>query len=161
MTQQPLATLALVGALTLAGVALAQTIVPGTTATLLGTQTADQVKIIGGTIDGTAIGAGAPASGAFTSLTASGAVNFSGGALTLPAQAANTTLANATGSSAAPAAVATPLLYPKTTFRNLLDNGAFNLYQRGTTAVPSINTTATYHADRWAGFANNAGASVT
>lgn len=46
-------------------------------------------------------------------------------------------------------------------YRNLLDNGSFNTYQRGTTAVSSINTTATYHADRWAGYANNGSASVT
>jgi hypothetical protein len=45
-------------------------------------------------------------------------------------------------------------------FRNLLDNSAFNIYQRGTTAVTAINTTATYHADRWAGYANTGAASV-
>lgn len=50
---------------------------------------------------------------------------------------------------------------PALNFRNILDNGAFNLYQRGTTAVTSINTTATYHADRWAGYANNGSASAT
>lgn len=46
-------------------------------------------------------------------------------------------------------------------FRNLLDNSAFNIYQRGTTAVSAINTTATYHADRWAGYANTGAASAT
>jgi hypothetical protein len=46
-------------------------------------------------------------------------------------------------------------------FRNLLDNSAFNIYQRGTTALTGVNTTATYHADRWAGYANAGGASVT
>lgn len=50
---------------------------------------------------------------------------------------------------------------PAGNFRNLLDNGRFDLYQRGTTAVTSVNTTATYHADRWAGYANTGGASVT
>lgn len=37
-------------------------------------------------------------------------------------------------------------------FINLLDNGTFNTYQAGTTAVTGITSTATYHADRWAGF---------
>jgi hypothetical protein len=46
-------------------------------------------------------------------------------------------------------------------FRNLLDNSAFNIYQRGTTAVTAINTTATYHADRWAGYANTGAASLS
>lgn len=36
--------------------------------------------------------------------------------------------------------------YPK----NLLDNGNFNISQRGTTTVSSITTTATYLQDRWA-----------
>lgn len=45
--------------------------------------------------------------------------------------------------------------------RNLLDNGGFNVAQRGTTAVSSINTTATYLWDRWAGYANTGAASVT
>jgi len=35
-------------------------------------------------------------------------------------------------------------------FRNLLDNGNFNISQRGTTTVTSITTTATYLQDRWA-----------
>lgn len=35
-------------------------------------------------------------------------------------------------------------------FRNLVDNGAFNIAQRGTTTVSSITTTATYLHDRWA-----------
>ena len=38
-------------------------------------------------------------------------------------------------------------------FKNLLDNPIFNFYQRGTTAITGITTTATYHADRWAGVA--------
>lgn len=46
-------------------------------------------------------------------------------------------------------------------FKNLLDNGRFDIYQRGTTAVTGVNTTATYHADRWAAFASAAGASIT
>lgn len=50
---------------------------------------------------------------------------------------------------------------PSLNFRNVLDNGAFNLYQRGTTAVTSIAATATYHADRWAAYSNNGSASVT
>ena len=37
-------------------------------------------------------------------------------------------------------------------FKNLVDNSNFNIYQRGTTAVTTITTTATYHADRWAGY---------
>jgi len=37
-------------------------------------------------------------------------------------------------------------------FKNLVDNSNFNVYQRGTTAVTTITTTATYHADRWAGY---------
>ena len=35
-------------------------------------------------------------------------------------------------------------------FRNLIDNGNFNISQRGTTTVSSITTTATYLQDRWA-----------
>lgn len=35
-------------------------------------------------------------------------------------------------------------------FVNLLDNGAFNISQRGTTAVTGVTTTATYLQDRWA-----------
>ena len=35
-------------------------------------------------------------------------------------------------------------------FVNLLDNGNFNIAQRGTTTVSSITTTATYLQDRWA-----------
>lgn len=57
--------------------------------------------------------------------------------------------------------VSPALTEPAPNFRNLLDNGAFNIYQRGTTAVTGINTTATYHADRWAGYANTGAASVT
>ena len=66
------------------------------------------------------------------------------------------TLLNLTGGF-----VSQSLVAPPVTYRNLLDNGAFNVYQRGTTAVTGVNTTATYHADRWAGFSNNASASVT
>lgn len=50
---------------------------------------------------------------------------------------------------------------PSLNFRNVLDNGAFNIYQRGTTAVTSIAATPTYHADRWAAYSNNGSASVT
>lgn len=35
-------------------------------------------------------------------------------------------------------------------YKNLLDNGAFNISQRGTTTISSITTTATYLHDRWA-----------
>lgn len=35
-------------------------------------------------------------------------------------------------------------------FRNLIDNGNFNISQRGTTTVSSITTTAVYLQDRWA-----------
>lgn len=38
------------------------------------------------------------------------------------------------------------------TYPNLLDNGQFNVAQRGTTAVTTITTTAKYLWDRWAGF---------
>lgn len=75
--------------------------------------------------------------------------------------AAWTILSNNTGSSAAPTAVPYPTFAEPTTYRNLLDNGAFNVYQRGVAAVTSVNTTATYHADRWAGYANTGAASVT
>ena len=46
------------------------------------------------------------------------------------------------------------VLYGQATpnFKNLVDNGNFNVYQRTTTAVTGITTTATYHADRWAGY---------
>ena len=50
-------------------------------------------------------------------------------------------------------------IYPGTlapNFKNLVDNGNFNIYQRGTTAVTGITTTATYHADRWAGYSGTA-----
>jgi hypothetical protein len=54
---------------------------------------------------------------------------------------------------ALPAAAQTiPQGQPFPSFKNLLDNGWFNIYQRGTTAVTTITTTATYHADRWAGY---------
>lgn len=39
---------------------------------------------------------------------------------------------------------------PFPNFKNLLDNGAMNVAQRGTTAVSSITTTAKYLWDRWA-----------
>lgn len=45
-------------------------------------------------------------------------------------------------------------------FVNLLDNGTFNTYQRGTAAVTGITNSATYHADRWAGF-GGASSSIT
>lgn len=41
-------------------------------------------------------------------------------------------------------------------FQNLLDNGAFQIYQRGTANVSGITTSATYHADRWAGYSGTA-----
>lgn len=46
-------------------------------------------------------------------------------------------------------------------FRNFLDNGAFDVAQRGTTAITGVNTTPTYLWDRWAAYANNGAASVT
>jgi hypothetical protein len=72
-----LLTLSLAAALALAvSAARAQIIVPGETAPLLGVQNADNVKITGGTLDGTAIGATTPAPGSFTTLTGSGAGQF-------------------------------------------------------------------------------------
>jgi len=50
---------------------------------------------------------------------------------------------------------------PFANFRNYLDNGEFNVTQRGTTAVTGINATATYLWDRWAGYANNASQNIT
>jgi hypothetical protein len=50
--------------------------------------------------------------------------------------------------------------YANPNFLNLLDNGNFNTYQRGTTAVTGISNTATYHADRWAAF-GGASSSIT
>jgi hypothetical protein len=50
---------------------------------------------------------------------------------------------------------------PGPNFKNVLDNPRFDIYQRGTTAVTGVNTTATYHADRWAAYASAAGASVS
>lgn len=41
---------------------------------------------------------------------------------------------------------------PTTDFKNMLDNGAMNIAQRGTTTVNTITTTATYLWDRWAGY---------
>lgn len=48
------------------------------------------------------------------------------------------------------------------TFRNILIGGDFstNPFQAGTTALAAINTTATFAADRWALYANVAGASA-
>lgn len=42
---------------------------------------------------------------------------------------------------------------PQPNFNNLLDNGAFNIAQRGTTTVTAITTAAKYLHDRWAGTA--------
>ena len=42
------------------------------------------------------------------------------------------------------------------TFTNLLDNGAFAIAQRGTTAKTGITTTGTYLWDRWAGYSGTA-----
>lgn len=41
-------------------------------------------------------------------------------------------------------------------YRNILDNGAFNVSQRGTTTVSSITTTGKYLQDRWAVFSGTA-----
>jgi hypothetical protein len=41
-------------------------------------------------------------------------------------------------------------------FKNLIDNGNFNIYQRGTALVGSITTAALYHADRWAAYSGTA-----
>ena len=62
-----------------------------------------------------------------------------------------------------PAAAQTLVTGQSVTQRNVLDNPAFNFYQRGTTAVTGIGslTTVTYHADRWAGYALSASASET
>ncbi|MEJ0071215.1 MAG: hypothetical protein WDO24_23490 [Pseudomonadota bacterium] len=68
-----LPTLSLVASLLLAAsIAQAQVIVPGESAPLLGVQNADNVKITGGTLDGTAIGGTTPAAGSFTTLSTSG-----------------------------------------------------------------------------------------
>ena len=50
---------------------------------------------------------------------------------------------------------------PFDNWRNLLDNGAFNFAQRTTTSVTGVNTTPTYLWDRWAGYANAGGASLS
>ena len=49
---------------------------------------------------------------------------------------------------------------PGPNFKNLLDNGRMDIYQRGTTAVTAV-TTPVYHADRWAGTSSSASASVS
>lgn len=41
-------------------------------------------------------------------------------------------------------------------FINLLDNGTFNIAQRGTTAVSAVTTTARYLWDRWAAYSGTA-----
>jgi hypothetical protein len=57
---------------------------------------------------------------------------------------------------AAPAFAQVSSGVPQPNFINLLDNGAFDIYQRTTTAVTGITTAATYHADRWAGYSGAA-----
>ena len=65
-------------------------------------------------------------------------------------------LAAAIGVAAGPASaqVLSGQLNPN--YKNLVDNANFNIYQRGSTAVTGITTTATYHADRWAGYSGTA-----
>lgn len=67
--------------------------------------------ITGGTINGAPIGNSAATTGKFTNLTATGTVSFPGGTIlpsSLASQAANTVLANVTGSLASPTAVSLP-----------------------------------------------------
>lgn len=59
-------------------------------------------------------------------------------------------------SAALPAVAQVSSGVPQPNFINLLDNGAFDIYQRTTTAVTGITTSATYHADRWAGYSGTA-----
>jgi hypothetical protein len=169
--------IALLAAVGLAGAVFAQgviqpgpnVIVPTEGATLLREQNADNVKLTGGAIDGTVIGGTTAAAGTFTTMTATtiGGTPTLANLPTFPNQTANKVLAGpSSGAAVAPsfrtlATADVVAVMPAATPRNLLDNGAFNLYQRGAAAVAAINTTATYHADRWAGYANNASASVT
>ena len=78
--------------------------------TVLGTTHEGAVAVTGGTIDGTPIGATTRSTGAFTALSANGSFTATGLVTTadLATQAANTVLANATGSAASPAAFAMP-----------------------------------------------------
>lgn len=67
-------------------------------------------------------------------------------------------LAAVLASASAPAQLSA--VYAAPNFLSLTDNGTFNTYQRGTTAVTGITNTATYHADRWAAF-GGASSSIT